>query len=400
MVVDAAQNNVFINCDLSQNGAQASTDGCGLRLENGAGNNKFFMGGCRNNVPHNLRVREMATQSGYASYFYGNGSSGGGVGPHANTFFGTIFEELDEATCTANVLFTAGFDNRFEACSFPLSGIDLPDIQMRNTDASATVDDTNRTGFFGCTFNGLNAAAQIEDANNTQFQDCIFQNFSKIIDWGTLAPSQSEAENKVIWGPGNIIVGTITDYWDVGATGFTLELCFSSGQSRGVMDFFPDTGSSTAIRVGADVNGPPATTNWRIRGGGKMLWGTSSDATLDRGAAGCLKVEEIVAVGASAGLTASTTQTQAGGLALTKGVNEITTAAVSGDAVTLPTAVAGMQIVVINAAAANAIQVFPAVGGTINNESANASISLPADDMAIFIATSTTQWHAFVDDRV
>ena len=48
------------------------------------------------------------------------------------------------------------------------------------------------------------------------------------------------------------------------------------------------------------------------------------------------------------GITASATQTQAGGYAITKDYNEISISATAGNAVTLPTAVAGMEIYIVN----------------------------------------------------
>ena len=56
----------------------------------------------------------------------------------------------------------------------------------------------------------------------------------------------------------------------------------------------------------------------------------------------------LIARDANAGLIAGTTQTQANGLALTAEVNEIATVANTNDTVVLPTAVAGLKVVIIN----------------------------------------------------
>lgn len=92
----------------------------------------------------------------------------------------------------------------------------------------------------------------------------------------------------------------------------------------------------------------------------------------------------------SAGLTASTTQTQ-GQLPLTSIINQISTCANVNDATTLPTAVKGMQVVVVNDGA-NALQVFPASGDTIDGGSADASVTTAAGKRVIFWAINATDW--------
>lgn len=95
--------------------------------------------------------------------------------------------------------------------------------------------------------------------------------------------------------------------------------------------------------------------------------------------------------GFATGLTASTTQTQGGALALTARYNNVTTVANANDAVVLPAAVAGLRITIRNSGA-NTLQVFPATGGTIDGGSANASVTVLAGVEVIFTATTTTAW--------
>ncbi|WP_026751010.1 hypothetical protein [Sediminibacterium sp. C3] len=91
------------------------------------------------------------------------------------------------------------------------------------------------------------------------------------------------------------------------------------------------------------------------------------------------------------GLTAGA-NTQ-GSLPLTNDINIITTAAASS-AVTLPTAQAGRQIIIVNRGA-NAINVFPAASAQINSLGTNAAFSnIPANSYAEFFATSSTQWYS------
>jgi hypothetical protein len=90
------------------------------------------------------------------------------------------------------------------------------------------------------------------------------------------------------------------------------------------------------------------------------------------------------------GITAAGS-TQGTGTALTKEINVVSTVA-SGAGVVLPTAVAGMAIVITNTSA-NALLVYPAVNGIINTAAANASFSQPAGATLQFVAPTTTQWY-------
>jgi len=76
------------------------------------------------------------------------------------------------------------------------------------------------------------------------------------------------------------------------------------------------------------------------------------------------------------GLTASATQTLAGGTALTKRINRVTTVAASGNAVTLPALGIGQSVDIYNAGA-NPMKVFPnASGVAIDGGTAGASVTL------------------------
>jgi hypothetical protein len=90
------------------------------------------------------------------------------------------------------------------------------------------------------------------------------------------------------------------------------------------------------------------------------------------------------------GLTAGTTQTQAGGLALTAAVNDVTTVANTNDAVTLITAVAQVKQTVYNNGA-NVLQVFPAASDNLG-EGVDASTTIDPGEFGVFTAKDTTNW--------
>lgn len=93
------------------------------------------------------------------------------------------------------------------------------------------------------------------------------------------------------------------------------------------------------------------------------------------------------------GLTAHAGGGQGSALPLTHVINRITTVATAADSVVLPVSKPGMQITVVNAAAANAANVFPASGEQIEALGANTAFSLAAGKTATFWCVGAGQWH-------
>jgi hypothetical protein len=90
-------------------------------------------------------------------------------------------------------------------------------------------------------------------------------------------------------------------------------------------------------------------------------------------------------------VTASTTQTQAGGLQIILDTVRVTSAN-NNDALTMPISQAGDRITVINASG-QTIQVFPALGDAINALGANAAFSLVNTKVVTFHCALAGQWH-------
>ena len=82
---------------------------------------------------------------------------------------------------------------------------------------------------------------------------------------------------------------------------------------------------------------------------------------------------------------------QGSATALTSDINTITTCVTAADSVKLPTAVAGMLVVVNNAGATYA-NVFPVTGGIIDALAANTAVSLPAGSSLTFTCTVAGTW--------
>lgn len=91
----------------------------------------------------------------------------------------------------------------------------------------------------------------------------------------------------------------------------------------------------------------------------------------------------------TAGITASTTQTQ-GQQALTSDISEISTVANDDDTVTLPSAAAGRTATVINNGA-NILQIFPASGDDLG-KGANTAIKMATGSTFFFKAYDATNW--------
>jgi len=93
----------------------------------------------------------------------------------------------------------------------------------------------------------------------------------------------------------------------------------------------------------------------------------------------------------NAGLTASTTQTQGQG-PLTAEINEVATVANTNDTVTMPAAVAGLKIVIINNGA-NTLKIFPASGDNLG-AGADTAVTLAAATNVTYAAYNATNWES------
>lgn len=84
--------------------------------------------------------------------------------------------------------------------------------------------------------------------------------------------------------------------------------------------------------------------------------------------------------------------TQGTATALTTSYNIVTSVAAS-TGVALPTPAAAGLIITIENRGANTLNVYPASGGTIDAAAANAPVTIPANGVARYEASSTTQWY-------
>jgi hypothetical protein len=140
------------------------------------------------------------------------------------------------------------------------------------------------------------------------------------------------------------------------------------------------SGSTKTLNIGtAGLSG--STTNINI---GSAVSGATSTTTLNG-----LVIDSISAAVSAAGAT------QATATALVSNINNVTVVAAAADGVRLPTAVAGMRILVRNSDALDTLNIYPATGAQINALGANAASTLIAGLTIELMATTTTQWYTF-----
>ena len=94
-------------------------------------------------------------------------------------------------------------------------------------------------------------------------------------------------------------------------------------------------------------------------------------------------------------ITAGSTQSQAGATALTTMMNRVTVVGTNGDGVKLPTAIAGLEIEIINDDSAQTIKVWPNTDDAIDGGSANAvdANQIDAGSSRRYIAIDATNWY-------
>jgi sugar lactone lactonase YvrE len=183
----------------------------------------------------------------------------------------------------------------------------------------------------------------------------------------------------------NINVGSAltTGTWTAGGTSGTGTITLGQStvsQTTNIQAGATASGSTKTMNIGtAGVSG--STTAINI---GSAVSGATSTTTLNG-----LVVNSISAAVSAAG----TTQGTATGLV--SNINNVTVVTAAAAGVRLPTAVAGMRILVRNSDSLDMLSIYPATGGTINALAANAAFTIIAGATIELVATTATQWYTF-----
>jgi len=179
---------------------------------------------------------------------------------------------------------------------------------------------------------------------------------------------------------GNLTVGTTTVSGTLTSSSTTTLATSTAAQTISLGAGATVSGSTKAINIGTTgVSG--STTTISI---GSAVSGATSTTTLSG-----LVIDSISAAVSAAG------STQGAATALVSNINNVTVVAAAADGVRLPTAVAGMRILVRNSDAADTLKIYPATGGQINALGSNAAYSLAIGTTIELMATTTTQWYTF-----
>lgn len=174
------------------------------------------------------------------------------------------------------------------------------------------------------------------------------------------------------------------------------------GQSTAAQTLNLNTGSPasattqvTNIGTGAGTTTTASTKTINIGTGGitgtntNIALGSSTSGAISRTTLNGIVVNSISAAVSAAGATQGTAT------ALVSNINNVTVVAAAADGVILPTAVAGMRILVRNTDATDTLKIYPATSGQINALGANAAYSLVAGLTIELFASTTTQWYTF-----
>jgi ABC-type amino acid transport system permease subunit len=218
------------------------------------------------------------------------------------------------------------------------------------------------------------------------------------ITFGLASSAPAPDSNKVhIW---NGTAGSITANVE--------SLLVLENNSSALLTFLVANTYGAGIFVGEPANGERGTgilynyyvsDAWTIRmeGTNRLNYSASAFAFQEETeistTAGALKLApttNLVLNSINAGVTADTGSSQNDG-AITKLITQIAVCANAGDAVTLPAAVAGSIIIVMNDGA-NAADVFPASGDNIDEAGTNTAYSLAVNKNAMFIAHDAEHW--------
>jgi hypothetical protein len=149
----------------------------------------------------------------------------------------------------------------------------------------------------------------------------------------------------------------------------------------------------TSISIGATVSGSTKTINIGTAGVSGSTTAINIGSAVS-GATSTTTLNGLIVNSISAAVSATGT-TQAGATGLVSNINNVTVVTAAAAGVRLPTAVAGMRILIRNSDSADTLSIYPATGGTINALAANAAFTLAAGSTIELMATTATQWYTF-----
>ena len=210
--------------------------------------------------------------------------------------------------------------------------------------------------------------------------------------WAIFAISNGDAGGIKFTGltdSGSIVAATLRGY--IGSVSPTQTVVsIEAAKSNGGDGATRLTGTEKVFDV--RTNGIPLTT---VTGNGDLGIGTIiPNSGLEMGN------DKLIAQDVNSGLTAGTTQTQAGGLALTAQINQVSTVANTNDTAVLPVLPATGSIMcgIINDGA-NAMRIFPGAGDNLGaGVNTQDAVNIPAGTMRTYISYDGTNWRKYLSE--
>jgi sugar lactone lactonase YvrE len=287
---------------------------------------------------------------------------------------GTTGDDISQyALGTAFNVSTAVFENSFYI-GFQETAPTGMFIDSTANNRAYMVGTTNDTVFqYNTATNSISAVTDVfNTTSNARVQGNLAVQGSANIDVALIVQGNINA--------GNMTVGTTTVSGTLTSSSTTTLATATSAQTVSLGAGATVSGSTKTMNIGtAGVSG--STTAIAI---GSAVSGATSTTTLNG-----LVVNSISAAVSAAGATQGTAT------GLVSNINNVTVVAVGAAGVRLPTAVAGMRILIRNSDSADVLSIYPATGGQINALGTNTASTLVAGLTTELVATTATQWYTF-----
>jgi sugar lactone lactonase YvrE len=250
--------------------------------------------------------------------------------------------------------------------------------------------ETNPTGLF-IDSTAANRVYIVGQTNDTVFQyNTATNSISAVTDVFNTTSNARVQGNLAVQGNANIdgtlavlgvsSLGTTTVSGTLTSNSTTTLATLTSAQTVALGAGATVSGALKTLNIGtAGVSGSTTTINI-----GSAVSGATSTTTLNG-----LVIDSISAAVSAAGATQGTAT------GLVSNINNVTVVAVGAAGVRLPTAVAGMRILIRNSDSADVLSIYPATGGQINALGNNTASTLAAGLTVELVATTATQWYTF-----
>ena len=301
---------------------------------------------------------------------------------------------------TAFNVSTAVFENSFYV-GFQDTGPNGLFIDSTANNRVYIVGGTNDTVFqYNTATNSISAVTDVfNTTSNARVQGNLAVQSNAYVDGaltvqGTTNLGATNISSTLIASSTITLQGTTSSTTTLGTSATTGTTTIGGTSQTGILTVGQSTVSQTTnIQAGATVSGSTKTLNIGTAGVsgsttainiGSAVSGATSTTTLNG-----LVIDSISAAVSAAG-TAQGTAT-----ALVSNINNVTVVAVGAAGVRLPTAVAGMRILIRNSDSADVLSIYPATGGQINALGTNTASTLVAGLTTELVATTTTQWYTF-----